>query len=386
MDPKLVYYAIQLLEGLGMGSFFPIYTPWLEEHGLNFYKMGVVNFFYHIVSSILDPFTGYLADKFGKRKMFIIGQMFWTSTQFIYGLSSRIPGFLLAEGIAAVGNSLKTDALESWLQNKVGEKESSRVMGRSKILFTVGQITTSIIAGYMSVKYGKQVAWLASGICFLVATMLGSIALFLGGTDIQVTGSGNEEAIGLKEIITTTLSNRKIRNTALLVISYNFATKPMFMYWPQIVQSLNMVEKERGWTILAIALPAILGSYLAGENRLITRDDRGFLVSFVILALGLSLAGIAGSLPMLMLGLVLVEIPYGAVKIVTYGHIYNEVDPRHRSTVNSIISAARTLGGAVSLLVMGKIADLFSPQVALIIGGVAITLAILVQTKKERVS
>ncbi|KKS21042.1 MAG: hypothetical protein UU77_C0009G0004 [candidate division WWE3 bacterium GW2011_GWC1_41_7] len=63
MSPKLVFYVIQFLEGLGMGSFFPIYTPWLEFHGLNFLRMGVVNFFYHISTSVFDPFTGHIADK-----------------------------------------------------------------------------------------------------------------------------------------------------------------------------------------------------------------------------------------------------------------------------------------------------------------------------------
>ena len=76
MNSKLVFYLIQMLEGLGVGAFFPIYTPWLEIHGLNFLKMGAVNFFYHISSTILDPFTGLFADKFGKRRAFILGQIY----------------------------------------------------------------------------------------------------------------------------------------------------------------------------------------------------------------------------------------------------------------------------------------------------------------------
>lgn len=166
MNPRLVYYLIQLLEGLGMGSFFPIYTPWLALHGLNFLKMGSVNFFYHISSTILDPFTGFIADKFGKKKTFIVGQVLWTSTQFIYGASSQIGGFLLAEGVAAVGNSLKSDTLESWLQNRLGQEESSKVMGKAQTLFTIGQITTAVLAGYISTTFGMQTAWFVSGSFF----------------------------------------------------------------------------------------------------------------------------------------------------------------------------------------------------------------------------
>jgi len=57
--------------------------------------------------------------------------------------------------------------------------------------------------------------------------------------------------------------------------------------------------------------------------------------------------------------------------------VYNEVQQTHRATVNSLISAARTLGGAVSLLAMGELADVFSPQATFTIGSVLVLLVLL---------
>ncbi|MEK7595023.1 MAG: MFS transporter [Patescibacteria group bacterium] len=383
MNAKFVFYVIQLLEGFGMGSFFPIYTPWLELHGLNFLKMGSVNFFYHISSTILDPFTGFIADKFGKRKTFVIGQIMWTATQYIYGASTQVFGFLLAEGVAAVGNSLKSDALESWLQNRLGERESSQVMGRSKILFTIGQVFSSILAGYISVTYSMQSAWFVSGTFFLIATILGSIALFRTGDDVQEHADSAD--VNLKQIVSLTFANKKITSAMLLLFVYSFASKPVFMFWPQIVASLNMPEILRGLSVMAMSIPALVGSLLAGHSIVFTPNKDGLYKVLIVLCIGLTIAGFAKTLGMFFVGLTILEVAYGAVRIVMYGHVYNEVQQAHRSTVNSLISAVHTLGGAVSLLIMGELADVFAPQVSLAIGGmlVLVSLAVVHLIKKN---
>ncbi len=382
MNAEVVYYLIQLLEGLGMGSFFPIYTPWLELHGLNFLKMGTVNFFYHISSTLLDPLTGFVADKFGKRKTFVIGQILWTATQYIYGASNQIAGFLLAEGVAAVGNSLKSDALESWLQNQLGEVESSKVIGKSKILFHSGQIITAVLAGYISAIYGIQSAWFVSGTCFLGATIISALALYSANDDI--TKQEEDENITLREIIKLTFANKTITSAMMLLVVYSFASKSVFMYWPQIVKDLGMPEQLRGWSILAMSIPALIGSVLAGHNIIFTRNRTGIYKVLIVLCIGLAVSGLAKNLVMFFIGLTILEIAYGAIRIVLYGHVYEHVQNAHRSTVNSLISAVHTFGGACALLVMGRIADVYdNPQITFILGSILV-LASLVLVRVTR--
>ncbi len=371
MQPKLVFYAIQFFEGMGMGSFFPIYARWLEQHGLNFLGMGAVNFFYHIISAMLDPFTGFFADKFGKRKSFILGQILWTATQYIYGLSSQIGGFLLAEGIAAVGHSLKSDALESYLQNSLGEKEASGVMGKAKTLFVVGQITSSIVAGYVAFNFGMFTAWMLSGTLFLIATILGCIVLVKAQSEKE---ADKDTTTSLSEIFKFVASNKKILSVCGLVATYSFVTKPVFMYWPIVVVDLKMPEALLGWTILAISIPSMFGSLTAGHNWFFTRDNKGWVKTLGILGIGLLIVAKATNIVVFFLGLILVEIAAGTARIIAYGQIYPEAPEAHRSTINSITSASLTLGGAGSLLFMGFLADKISPQGTFAVGGILIAL------------
>ena len=367
MIVKIVYFTIQLLEGMGLGSFFPIYTPWLELHGLNFFKMGYVNFIYHIASSVLDPFTGAVADKMGKRATFIVGQFLWTCTQYIYGASTSMGGFLAAECVAAVGGSLKSDALESWLQNRLGNEDSKKVMSQSRVLFTVGQICTSILAGYVSVEYGMKTAWLVSGSCFLAATVLGLIALSVAGTDV-VGNIYREESLWLT--LKYAFKNKTFMLAALSMATYSFVSKPVFMYWPQVVTEHGMPAKLIGFTILAMALPSLLGDLLAGQNIIFTSTRRGLVSMYMLTGVGLITMGLAQNLATVLIGLIMVEIAYGTSRITKYGLVYDVATDGNRSTINSLISAAKTLGGAASLLVMGVSADLVGPQTTMVFGSI----------------
>ncbi|EFK96189.1 Major facilitator superfamily MFS-1 [sediment metagenome] len=141
------------------------------------------------------------------------------------------------------------------------------------------------------------------------------------------------------------------------------------MYWPQTVHSLGMTEAQRGWTVSFILIPTMAGSLLAGRNKFITRDRSGLIKILLIIGVGLLISSCASNLIVFLIGLVVIELPYGGLRIVLYGHLYEEIHPNHRSTVNSMVSAVQTAGGAVSLLIMGRVADLYSPQIAMGLGG-----------------
>lgn len=382
MSTKVVYMLIQLMEGMGAGSFFPIYTPWLELHGLNFFKMGAVNFFYHLSSSVIDPFTGFFADKFGKRRAFLIGQMFWTATQYIYGASSNIPGFLFAEATAAIGGSLKSDALEGWLKNNLSEDEAKKTVANSRVLFSAGQICTSILAGYVSYTYGMQVAWFLSGTFFLIASLLGLVVLSKTGKPLI---KKETPSVSIKEAFRFISLNKKILTSLVIAMILDFASKPVFMYWPQVVTNLGLDIKNIGWPVIAITVPSAFGSYLVGKNIFFNSNQMGLNRMLIVLGLGLQIAyfsGNSGSLATFLIGLTLIEITYGVSKVIFYGHTFQEIPEKYAATILSVISASRTAGSALSLLVMGYISDYYnSPHVAYFFASVSVLAGILLISK-----
>lgn len=86
-------------------------------------------------------------------------------------------------------------------------------------------------------------------------------------------------------------------------------------------------------------------------------------------------------LNLFLVGLTITETAYGALGIFTYSYLFDEVKDTHRTTVSSILSATKTLGGAASLLTLGEVADRFSPQVSFAVGGLAVLLVILFYAK-----
>lgn len=187
----------------------------------------------------------------------------------------------------------------------------------------------------------------------------------------------DESSVSFRQIVALTFANKRILVAGVLVAVFSFASKPIFMYWPQIVAELKMPEALRGWTVLAMSIPIMIGSLIAGHTKLIPHNKRGLSLLLLVLSMGLLLAGLAQNLAVFIAGLAIIEFAYGAMAIVTYGYLYVEVHSSHRTTVNSMMSATRTLGGAISLLAMGEIADLLSPQAAIAITGGVVLLVLL---------
>jgi len=101
-----------------------------------------------------------------------------------------------------------------------------------------------------------------------------------------------------------------------------------------------------------MSVPVMIGSLFAGHNRFFTRNVEGLIKVILVIGLGLIISAFAKNLIWFFVGLIFVEFAYGAINIITYGYLFNEVHPKHRSTVNSMISSAKTIGGAISLLIL----------------------------------
>jgi len=121
--PEIRAYLIaNLIFNLASGWFFGIYTIFLTRKiGLDLAQANLVNVVFMTLSTLFDPYTGSLADKFGQKKVYIWGQVWWAAGMLVYGFANGFWLAILAESMAAIGHALMSQALETWLRNRLGE-------------------------------------------------------------------------------------------------------------------------------------------------------------------------------------------------------------------------------------------------------------------------
>lgn len=118
------FVLVKILQEIGPAWTFSTYVLFLIGNSLSLFEVSMLNLIYMTTSTLLDPFTGNLGDRIGQKKVYLSGLFFWGLGMLVYGFSKSFGFFALAEGIAAVGNALMSEALESWLRNHTDESRS----------------------------------------------------------------------------------------------------------------------------------------------------------------------------------------------------------------------------------------------------------------------
>jgi len=374
------YILLMALEGAANGFFFAHYTPFLQAHGLSYLKMNLVNCSYYLVIVLFDPFTGNLADKYGRRLFYVCGTVFWAVSLYAYYRATTFYGFFFAEAIGAFAFCLRSAALDSWLTNIVGKDHTAWLMSKGMILAKVCALFSAIPVSMLFSTVETGSFWLmASSVEVIVASLaLGFLFRFPGSRHRgQSLSTGNQQVMPWPQVLRTMLKHSRLRFVLLFLALCNFGFMSFNMFWPQVSEACGLHAQYRGFMQLAYVIPVALGMYLAGEKRVFLPDPRGFI----------ALALCAGS-PLLFISQVqgmwffvgafaLHELGRGTERIVSFTYA-NQVVPQHiRSTANSIIGATRTFGGFLGLITLGVVADAFSPVVAWGVSGVVIMLGAL---------
>ncbi len=392
-----VFLMLGALDGLAVGFFFPTYGPFLYKYLKSAFLINAVNFFYFLGSAVFDPPTGNLADKYGRRKIYVLGMLFWALSFYAYYRSTDFWGFVGAELLGAVGAALKSEALEAWLRNTFGREVTFKALTDSGIVSSSGVIAGALVSGVITAHLGLEVGWLMSFWATVISLCVFGVWLqFLPASPKTVPNSQSADGIGGGDGIDSGVRSTfryTLRHQTLLVLilAYSllqFAFMPVNMYWSLIAKDRGISSELLGAMVLVITIPPMIGALMARKKFILTPSFRGVFLTFLITGIPLIFVMFTKGIPVYMLLFLFHEFGRGAARPI-FHTVANDYIPDHvRSTANSIISAARTLGGALGLLLLGLLAEYtsfafswFVSGVVLLIGG--LLLAMLIVKRKR---
>lgn len=358
---KVIGYLVFLLkifEGAASGVILPIYVPYLSSFGLNELMINTVNTFFFVGSSVLDPFTGNLADRFGRRKMYVIGAFFWVIASFSYSFSISFWMFVRSELFAAAGKAFKSEALESWLRPLKGREETHNMLAHANSAGKVVSVVSSIVSGYLTSIYGYSLGWKLAGYLFLC----GFCTAFIMWLLLPSSRNGGQKHVNIPiwntfKLLMRTPETRRILITSTLAV---MAVMPFNMFWPLLFVEFGFPEAWLGSVAILVALPTAYGLYLSGRRTLFAPTPRGFAQVFLSIGTPMLFVGFFGGSYGFLALFTLHELGRGAFGEVTRTIFSDHVDEALLSTANSIRTGLSTLGGAVGLLLSGYLATQYS--------------------------
>lgn len=368
---------------------FGTYVLFVLNFGYTLLDVNLLNVVFMSSNVLLDPPTGYLADRYGQKKLYIAGQVCWGMGMFVYGFGGSLPVFALAEMIGAFGHSLMSGALDSWMTNHVGEEISHRTNARAKKYAQFVSAPSAILGAIIGAHFGLFLPWIIAG----ASSIFAALATYIltrslperAESEIAINVGFGSQIIKMPGLIARNtfgmLSHKNLRFTLIVTFVSSMTFQPFNMFWAPIFTGLAVAPSLLGVVWLGISGMTALGLHIAERNR---TDHMG--VAVAILAIGTPmLLTIWIPAPWGVVGLFLLhETGRGLLDVVIYTYSNRHIENSVRSESNSIRGSVFTLGAAIGLAISGVLTLWVTPLTVWgISGAVLLILAVYALTRKD---
>jgi len=265
--------------------------------------------------------------------------------------------FAVAEGIAAIGHALVSEALESWLRNHTDEETTKRVQAKAQLWAKLATIPTAILGGLIGARGGLQWPWILAGISSFFALV---VVWFLARRVPEKPDNWQEEPIpNVWKMVKIIARDKKLRRVVALYALVSACVMPFNMFWQIVLRDAGGKPEWMGGVWIGVAIFSAVGAKLSAKV-----GDKLKTLAVPIILIGLPMAGTGFSTNLWVL-LVLFfshELGRGMWPLAVFNYSNRYIASHVRSTTNSLRSASGTVGAASGLIVSGLLTKIFSPQ------------------------
>jgi MFS family permease len=376
--PKTIikYYLYQATATFGF--FWPIFTIFMLDRGLNFTQITLLNSLSAAFIVIGEVPTGYIADRIGHRNSLIISFMLFSASIFGFIFAQTFLEFVLLWIVWSIANTFQSGTGDAWLydtlKNRMDENQYTRVRGRGGSVNMWVSAATMLTAGALySIK--PTLPFLAGG----VLLSLGVPVVLSFPRNPQHSESSEESftVVDALPLIRKRLSEPPLRSFILYIALFLGITTAIDEFiQPITVNAVGLSEVALGPLYAGFSAIAAIMSYYTGdiENVLTTRWAIVVipLITSIVLLMPLLLPAVA--LP----AFFIMKSSKTVISPIASGYINDYTESVGRAT---ILSAASMVYALVRIPLQpfgGWIADFTSPIIAvsslstLFLGGFAI--------------
>lgn len=357
------FFLVKVMETLATGWFSGTYVLFLLDHELSLAQANSLNVAFMLTNLILTVPFGYLADKVGRRVIFVLGQIIWGLGMLIYGLGTTFSVFLCAEIIGAVGNALMFGTLDSWLRLHLEEEgKTHQVIAWTSSMSTLATIPTAVLGVAIGEVFGRGWPWIFAAGTSFVSAFLSSIIVFRLKEHPLPQSPNDRRKLILKEFRQHITDGRSLLFLIAVSMGVAIGIQSFNMFWSPIFRDLSGASWWLGWLWAGIAIASALGNWLSGTKFIRGRVGSVLLI-LPLVVIGLSMIAISGAddLSVFVWLFLLHEVGRGFLRPVEYSLWNRPVGHTIRSTVNSVRQAAMTFGAAIGLLWSGALSDHLPP-------------------------
>ncbi|WP_250444418.1 MFS transporter [Actinotalea sp. C106] len=330
-----------------------------------------------ILSFVLEIPSGALADRYGNKRVLVVGLIGWGAAQAAFGLAHTAIGAGASLLLLNVGLALYSGAPISYTINalrRTGLADQAPAVARAGNTWRwVGAGVGGVAVYAWGTFLGLGAVLAVSGVVLLVAAAW----VALTWTSEPRSSNGPSTAVdhlarSLRQSWHFVVSETG-RRLSLAYVGLGFGQGVLVLVWqPRFLESGMVPSGALGLVLVALMLGAAAGST---ASKVLDRANAAVATSAALIVIAVGLAATTVTSPAAVLGFLVAEFGIGAAGAVVTALGQSLFEDEKRNTLTSSMAAVMTLAVAVAQFVAGLVWDGHGVGAASAFGAAAVALA-----------
>ncbi len=260
----------------GASHFYQLALPPLfylinQSEGISFALLGALTAAFYVTSAVCQPLSGFLVDKFGARRILLMGLGLLAGCTTLMGVLPYYPVLFVLSVLAGVGNSVFHPCDYSIMNATISEQRIARAFSYHMFGGYVGYVSAPVAMTAIGTSVGWQPAIVIAGAVGLVLFAI----LWSGSRDFRYSNHERAESVAAEESFGASI--RTLTSPPVLLCwSFFFfvamGQMGLMTFVPTLMKEIYAFELEAAAAFVSVMIGAImigvlLGGYLADKLR-----------------------------------------------------------------------------------------------------------------------
>ncbi|MED3553015.1 multidrug efflux MFS transporter NorA [Cytobacillus praedii] len=161
---------------LGIGLVIPVLPTIMNELHLSGSVVGYMVAAFAVSQLLVSPLAGRWADKFGRKKMIILGLLFFSVSELLFGVGKTVEVLFISRMLGGVSAAFIMPAVTAFIADITTVETRPKALGYMSAAISTGFIIGPGIGGFLA-EIGVRIPFFSAALLALVAAILSTITL-----------------------------------------------------------------------------------------------------------------------------------------------------------------------------------------------------------------
>ncbi|WP_313799596.1 MFS transporter [Cytobacillus sp.] len=161
---------------LGIGLVIPVMPTIMNELHLSGSVVGYLVAAFAVIQLLVSPLAGRWADLFGRKKMIILGLLFFSVSELLFGMGKTVEVLFISRMLGGLSAAFIMPAVTAFIADITTVETRPKALGYMSAAISTGFIIGPGIGGFLA-EIGTRVPFFSAAVLALVAAILSIITL-----------------------------------------------------------------------------------------------------------------------------------------------------------------------------------------------------------------